>query len=60
MFIIKSQIFLPVAYRYRNTWNGGEEGRRGGGQHNPKVLLKNGFLTNCLMFVKPKFVVTTK
>ena len=36
--------WIPVAHRYRNTWNGG------GGEGQPHVLLKNGFLANCLQF----------
>ena len=42
-------LFLPVAHRSRNTWNGGGVG--GGGA---QVLLKNGFLTNCLLFGSTK------
>ena len=37
-------VFLSVAKRSRNTWNGGGWGIC------PQVLLKNGFLINCSLF----------
>ena len=52
-------------HRSRNTWNGrGGGGGGGGGWINPQVLLKNGFLTNCLLFGNTKvschnYLVTT-
>ena len=53
---------LPVAHRSRNTWNGGGwlgggGGGGGGGRErcmHSQVLLKNGFLTNCLLFGNTK------
>ena len=58
MYIQSSNpVFLPVAHRSRNTWNGGVGG--GGGSIRPQVLLKKGFVTNYLLFGKTStFVVT--
>ena len=41
-------LFLPVAH----GWGGG------GGWIHPHILLKNEFLTNCLLFGNTKFIVT--
>ena len=44
-----------MAHRSRNTWNGeGRGGGGGGGWMHPQVLLKNGSLTNCLLFGNTK------
>ena len=41
-------LLFPVAHRSRNTWSGGV------GWTYPLVLLKNGFLTKCLLFGNTK------